>query len=338
MSRLTVLDIYSEIKEENQGKTKDYESVLLICENRIRDAQRLKKMDLNFDVPEVQFGIPLYNLNHCLAYIMTELRKNGFVVYFHPPRRIYISWQPHEVNKYQTIRNIKNQPIQNYNAPPVQQLYGNFNINNLNTSPELQETTNPLYRLQNQPTQSQTRSPYPPQQPSYQQPSYQQSSYHSFPAIENQQPQNLQQQLLLHQQGGLGQQVGLGQHSLMDLPGVTSGASYGNEDIDRMKNNQTQYRDPMRQMIATEDIAQRVIREQKDLQELKQQVTRLSPRSMGKITKTTSDNRPNIPSQLYQENDDGQQVVDINNLLVNSDYLRPKRKVNSKGRTMLTLI
>ena len=43
-------------------------------------------------IPKFIYGIPLYNLEECLNYIVSHLNKNGFMVNYTHPNLLLISW------------------------------------------------------------------------------------------------------------------------------------------------------------------------------------------------------------------------------------------------------
>ena len=56
-----------------------------------------------FIVPNVVFGLPLYNVGDCVTFIMDRLIQKGFEIYFAPPTTIHISWKPKNQQNMKTF-------------------------------------------------------------------------------------------------------------------------------------------------------------------------------------------------------------------------------------------
>lgn len=84
----------SHTRRKNQ-RARIYEQVYRKCCQRIRYTNDvLYSKECVFKVPEVQLwgGIPRYQINAVLTYIMLKLKKEGFDTKFAPPDSIYINW------------------------------------------------------------------------------------------------------------------------------------------------------------------------------------------------------------------------------------------------------
>lgn len=87
--------IDSHAKRKNE-RAKVYEKVYRKCCQRIRYSNdTLLKKECMFQVPEVQLwdGIPRYQVNAVIGYIMIRLNQKGFKTRYLPPRGILISWK-----------------------------------------------------------------------------------------------------------------------------------------------------------------------------------------------------------------------------------------------------
>ena len=70
-------------------------------------------MNIFFEVPYIVIGLPLYDINICINYIVECLRKNGLLVQILPipnDNIIYISWNPFDIN----IKNKKSLEMNDY--------------------------------------------------------------------------------------------------------------------------------------------------------------------------------------------------------------------------------
>ena len=83
-----------------------------MCYQKILNTNK-KSDDYNctFVVPNVVFGLPLYNVGDCITFIMDRLVEKGFEIYFALPTTIHISWKPTDYNQnvYNTNSNHSNQ-------------------------------------------------------------------------------------------------------------------------------------------------------------------------------------------------------------------------------------
>lgn len=78
-----------------EQRAKVYERIYRKCCHRIRYANDVQYVrECYFQVPEVQLwgGVPRYQINAVIAYIMIRLKQKGFDVRFHPPDGVMINW------------------------------------------------------------------------------------------------------------------------------------------------------------------------------------------------------------------------------------------------------
>jgi len=101
-------ELYDKKKESDILKLSTYKKLLARIHARIKLTSRQCNNIENcwFVVPEIIFGAPKYNQASCIAYIMDNLKDNGFSVTYIHPNLLFISWK-HWVPDY--VRNeIKN--------------------------------------------------------------------------------------------------------------------------------------------------------------------------------------------------------------------------------------
>lgn len=91
---ISIHDLHREIEQREQQKTKIYETVYEKCIQRIQTTNA-KSTDCCcfFECPKLVFGVPLFDVSACVSYIMNELMKKGFEVYYTHPNLLYISWK-----------------------------------------------------------------------------------------------------------------------------------------------------------------------------------------------------------------------------------------------------
>ena len=93
-TKLNLDELYEYKKMSDTNTLKSYNKVLERLHTRIRmtSRQKLNQQCCWFIVPEVQIGIPKYDVGSCIAYIMKELADNGFQLRYTHPNLIFISW------------------------------------------------------------------------------------------------------------------------------------------------------------------------------------------------------------------------------------------------------
>lgn len=91
---LNIKNLQNEVLEREKRKIQTFEKVLDNCYSKILQANS-KSNDCSclYSVPVVMFGVPIYNLNDCITFIMDKLTKKGFKVYFTYPNLLFISWK-----------------------------------------------------------------------------------------------------------------------------------------------------------------------------------------------------------------------------------------------------
>jgi len=118
MLSVNINKLRSDVEEREKKKIKIFENILEMCYQKILNTN--KKSDdysCTFIVPNVVFGLPLYNIGDCITFIMDNLVKKGFEIYFALPTTIHISWQPESyTNKKVNIYNNNIMSNSNFNS------------------------------------------------------------------------------------------------------------------------------------------------------------------------------------------------------------------------------
>lgn len=122
-------------KQKQKNKTKTYEVILNKCYKQIRHMAERNQTFCYYTVPMYVMGLPLYDINACIVYILIHLQKKGFIIQMAQSNIVYISWKHiHQVSKNTSnIRPISNvsqknqkyiQPLQVEYHPPNNQING----------------------------------------------------------------------------------------------------------------------------------------------------------------------------------------------------------------------
>jgi hypothetical protein len=99
MSIVNIYELHNEINKKKESRIKSYEKVLDICQNKILTASKKELYKIIFDVPEFIIGLPVYNLNECIRFIIKKLEHKGFFVSYHFPKYLYVSWDLNDIRK-----------------------------------------------------------------------------------------------------------------------------------------------------------------------------------------------------------------------------------------------
>ena len=90
-------ELYETKRELDEMKHQLYNRILNRIHERIKLTSRQKAHECFcwYVIPEVMIGIPKYDSNECIEYILDKLHDNGFLVRYTHPNLVLISWQHH---------------------------------------------------------------------------------------------------------------------------------------------------------------------------------------------------------------------------------------------------
>ena len=87
MSMLNINELFNDQTQKEKHKEEIYDNVLKQCHKKILRAAKLNPYTnyCFYVIPKFIYGIPLYDLNKCINYLVINLSKNGFKInYTHP--------------------------------------------------------------------------------------------------------------------------------------------------------------------------------------------------------------------------------------------------------------
>lgn len=92
--KINLDDLYERKHEIELNRLHIYNKILGRVHSKIKLASRQKNnTDFTFYIiPEFIFGIPKYNVDTCISYIIDKLQENGFLVKYTHPNLLYIYW------------------------------------------------------------------------------------------------------------------------------------------------------------------------------------------------------------------------------------------------------
>ena len=93
--KLNLDELYEYKKQCDKNTLRSYNIVLQRIHTRIKTTSRQKNNDQFcwFVIPEVMIGVPKYDVSACIAYIIDQLKQNGFMLKYTHPNLIFISWK-----------------------------------------------------------------------------------------------------------------------------------------------------------------------------------------------------------------------------------------------------
>lgn len=103
------IDELHRVKEEkDRRRLSTYQEVLKLCHHRIQYTSRVTgETYCWYLIPNVISGLPLYDINECILYVVQALVDNGFQIRYTHPNLLFISWLYKPPKKSESYRNIQ---------------------------------------------------------------------------------------------------------------------------------------------------------------------------------------------------------------------------------------
>jgi hypothetical protein len=95
-NQLNVLELRSELRDREERQRSSFAAVLEQCYARVRRCASVARGDCTFEVPCMVMGLPLYDVERCVHFVLKHLAKNGFAVQYDGARLLQIAWQTPE--------------------------------------------------------------------------------------------------------------------------------------------------------------------------------------------------------------------------------------------------
>lgn len=94
MSMINIEELHSINKKRLKHRLEIYDNILKKCHERIKAVSKSPKGTTFcfYIIPSYVYGVPLYDVNACIVYMVQSLIKNGFYVSYTHPNLLYISW------------------------------------------------------------------------------------------------------------------------------------------------------------------------------------------------------------------------------------------------------
>ena len=95
--QLSLYDLYNLKKKKDLNKNLIFDKILEKCHDKIKTIAKNGGTNIFYEIPYYMLGYPLYDINICIEYVTTSLKKNGLFIQIMPKPNnnvIYISWNP----------------------------------------------------------------------------------------------------------------------------------------------------------------------------------------------------------------------------------------------------
>jgi hypothetical protein len=103
-NRLDLDELYEKKQQYDKQQLDLYNRMLAKIHTRIKtiSRQNVNQQYCWYVIPETIIGVPRYNQESCIAYVVDQLKNNGFSVRYIHPNTVYICWK-HWIPSY--VRN-----------------------------------------------------------------------------------------------------------------------------------------------------------------------------------------------------------------------------------------
>lgn len=104
VEKLNLDELYEQKKQEDLAKLYTFNRILTRVHDKIKVASRQKNSQQFcwYLVPEMLMGVPNYDKNGCISYIISKLQENDFIVRYTHPNLLFISWKHYVPNYVRT--------------------------------------------------------------------------------------------------------------------------------------------------------------------------------------------------------------------------------------------
>lgn len=95
IQRVNIDELFDKKQRRDLRQVSVFNKILNRIHNRIKLTARNKTTDKHiwYNVPEYIFGEPLYDKGDCIAYIVSQLKDNGFFIKYIHPNTLFVSWE-----------------------------------------------------------------------------------------------------------------------------------------------------------------------------------------------------------------------------------------------------
>jgi hypothetical protein len=120
-----VNDIYKMQNDKETLRLKTYTKILNKCYAKVRHTVNRNEHSCLYNVPDFLPGVPVYEVKHCIRFLIIRLTANGFNCKYIQPNIIFISWKQTKIPQSQYVQiKYQTEPNAYYRAgrPKIPQL------------------------------------------------------------------------------------------------------------------------------------------------------------------------------------------------------------------------
>jgi hypothetical protein len=104
VEKLNLDELYDQKKQEDLAKLYTFNRILTRVHDKIKVAARQKNSQQFcwYLVPEMLMGVPNYDKDACITYLISKLEENDFITRYTHPNLLFISWKHYVPNYVRT--------------------------------------------------------------------------------------------------------------------------------------------------------------------------------------------------------------------------------------------
>jgi len=95
-TKINLDELYGRKQQRDINTLNCYNKILNRIHVRIKTTSQQQNVDNQFCwfiVPEMMIGVPMFDHGTCTAYLIDQLRDNGFIIRYTHPNLLFISWK-----------------------------------------------------------------------------------------------------------------------------------------------------------------------------------------------------------------------------------------------------
>ena len=92
MNSISIQELYKIQDRKELEKINIYNKILNKFYEKIKYLSKMGRIDFFYNLPDIIYGLPLYDKNACICYIIYKLRIAGFQTEYIYPSGIHINW------------------------------------------------------------------------------------------------------------------------------------------------------------------------------------------------------------------------------------------------------
>jgi hypothetical protein len=104
VEKLNLDELYEQKKQEDLAKLYTFNRILTRVHDKIKVSARQKNSQQFcwYLVPEMLMGVPNYDKDACITYLISKLEENDFITRYTHPNLLFISWKHYVPNYVRT--------------------------------------------------------------------------------------------------------------------------------------------------------------------------------------------------------------------------------------------